>query len=95
MLELLDQLNRDAEDEVKRAQNMIADLKEQKARRAKELADLAPNHNGPGSREAEDRDELMEELELEERKQDNRLALYGSQFVLLSSFFFLALLSTL
>ncbi len=72
MLELLGQLNRDAENEVKQALNQIAVLKEQKAKRAEKLAGLATEY-GSGSR-AEGRDELMEELELEERKQDNRLA---------------------
>ena len=72
MLDLLDQLNQDAENEVKQAQNLIADIKERKFKRVEKLSGLEMKRGGMGGGQKEDRDELMEELEMEERKQDNR-----------------------
>ena len=72
MLEVLDQLNSDAENEVIQARNQISDIKKRKAKRSETLADLATKNGSASSGKGPDRDELLEELELEESTQDNR-----------------------
>ncbi len=50
VLELMNQLNLDAENEVKQAQKLIDDLKGKKANRAKKLKDLVTMHAEDGRR---------------------------------------------